>query len=104
MTIDPATLGRAQGGDPLAVAEVLDAIAADARKQRRRTAGWVWVSSIVVAVICLVGVAMLVTGTPTPSQRRSPHELSGGNLSIGVAIGLVVGVVIGWTMARAKQR
>ena len=102
MTIDPATLGRAQKGDPAAVEQVLDAIAIDARKQRRRTAGWIWVTSLVVATICLVGFVVFVTTGPTGGG--SVQDVSGGgNLSVGVVIGLVAGVAIGWTMARAKR-
>jgi hypothetical protein len=103
VTIDPATLGRAQKGDPAAVEQVLDAIAADARTQRRRTASWVWVTSLVVATICLVGFVVFVTTEPTASRGGSLQDVSGGNFSVGVVIGLVAGVAIGWTMARAKR-
>jgi len=103
VAIDPAMLGRARAGDPAAVEQVLGAIAADGRRQRRRTAGWIWVTSLVVAVICLVGFVVFVTTGPTASGDGSRQDVSGGNLSAGIAIGLVAGVAIGWTMARTRR-
>jgi hypothetical protein len=104
VTIDPEALGRARGGDPAAVEQVLDAIASDARKGRRLPARWVWITSLVIAAVCLVGfVVAMSSGSRASSDGPAHQEVSSGSLPIGVVIGFLVGVAVGWALPRRKS-
>jgi hypothetical protein len=102
VTIDPAMLGRAQRGDPAAVEQVLDAIATDARRGRRLTSRWVWITSLVVAAVCIVAFVVVMASGGDSSSEATHRTISSGSLPVGVVIGFVVGIAIGRALPRRK--
>ena len=76
-----------------------------ARAARAPLPRWMWIASLVVAVVCLGGFAYAMLSTPEAPEKPLPrkNDPGGSTFRFGLLFGAVGGGVIGYTIARQRR-
>lgn len=94
----------------------IEAIVERARQARKRAPRWLWIASLAVAAICVIGFAAALLGERDPAASRGPPgnrlepstrsaggPVSDGGLGIGLVVGAGAGIVIGFVIGRQRR-
>jgi hypothetical protein len=82
----------------------IDAIIATGRRTRSAPPRWLWITAVIVGVICITGFAVVMLGAAEPSVHPVARAAgSGAGFGTGLGIGAAGGVALGFALARQRR-